>query len=66
MKQLKVKHKITADLVLDLYEKAKKAKGKKKEELLKQATFLSKNIGAYLAKSVSPSKDSLSSSHSSE
>ena len=66
MKQLKVKHKITADFVLDLYEKAQKAEGKKKEELLKQVAFFSQNIGCYLAKSVSPSNTSLSSSHSSE
>lgn len=66
MKQLKIKYKITADFVLDLYEKAQKEEGKKKEDLLERVALLSQNIGAYLAKSDSPSSASLSSSHSSE
>ena len=66
MKQLKVKHRITADFVLDLYEKAQKEEGKRKKDLLEKVAFLSQNIGAYLAKSASPSNTSLSSSHSSE
>ena len=66
MKQLKIKHKITSDLVLDLYEKAQKEEGSKKEELLKQVAFFSQNMGSYLAQSPSSSKTSLSSSQSSE
>ena len=50
MKKVQVKHEITHDFVLDLYEKAKKAKDKKKKELMKQARFFSQHIGEYLAK----------------
>mgnify|MGYP003637221017 CR=1 FL=1 len=66
MKKVRIKHKITSDLVLDLYEKAQKAEGEKKKELLKQVVFFSQNIGSYLAQSPSDSKTSLSSSQSSE
>tara|TARA_R110002110_G_scaffold5231_7_gene27209 strand:- start:345 stop:497 length:153 start_codon:yes stop_codon:yes gene_type:complete len=50
MKIAQVKHEITHDFVLDLYEKAKKAKDKKKKELMKQARFFSQHIGEYLVK----------------
>jgi len=45
-----VKHKITNDFILDLYEEAKKMRGKKKEEALERVTQLSKNIGCFLIK----------------
>ena len=50
MKIVKVKHKITHDFLLDLYEKSKKLKGEKKKELLEQIEFLSNHIGEYLVK----------------
>ena len=39
---------ITSDFVLEIYERAKKARGKNKEELLKVAETLSKNVGKWL------------------
>ena len=44
-----ITHKIDADFILSLYKKAKKAKGKKRKELLKNAATLSNHIGKYLA-----------------
>ena len=44
-----ITHKIDADFILSLYKKAKKAKGKKRKELLKNAAILSNHIGKYLA-----------------
>tara|TARA_B000000565_G_C23573774_1_gene296434 strand:+ start:44 stop:214 length:171 start_codon:yes stop_codon:yes gene_type:complete len=49
-KEVKIKYKIDADFVLNLYEKAKKEKGKKREELMQQVYFFSENMGKYLAK----------------
>lgn len=44
-----VKQKITADLILDIYEKYKKEKNKtKKEELRKKLDILSKNLNHFL------------------
>ncbi len=43
-----VAQEITSDFVLEIYERAKKAKGKNKEELLKIAETLSKNVGKWL------------------
>ena len=44
----KTKQKITADLVLDYYEKSKKFKGEKKELYYKTAVELSKHLGEWL------------------
>ena len=38
---------ITSDMVLDLYAKAKKAKGKEKKELMERVVFLSQNLNHY-------------------
>lgn len=46
-----VKQKITSDYVLDLYDKCKRLKNKKKKiELMKQIKKMSKHIGEYLIK----------------
>ena len=46
-----VKEKITADFIIDLYEKAKKMKDqKKKAKTLKNIKILSNHIGEYLVK----------------
>jgi len=39
---------ITSDFVLEIYERAKKTRGKKKKELLAVAEELSKHIGKWL------------------
>ena len=44
----KTKQKITADLVLDFYEKSKAFKGDKKELYYKTAVELSKHLGEWL------------------
>ncbi len=49
-KKVKIKYKIDHDFILDLYEKAKKEKGEKREELMQQVYFFSEHIGKYLAK----------------
>jgi hypothetical protein len=38
---------ITSDMVLDLYEKAKKAKGQEKKELMERVVFLSEHLNHY-------------------
>lgn len=38
---------VTADMVLDLYEKAKKAKSKEKKVLMERVVFLSENLNHY-------------------
>jgi len=38
---------ITSDMVLDLYAKAKKAKGQEKKELMERVIFLSQNLNHY-------------------
>lgn len=44
-----IKQKITADFILDLYEKYKKEKNKqKKEDIKEKLTLLSKNLNQYL------------------
>jgi len=48
MKVVKVKKKITSDLILDLYDKAKSLKGQEKKKLLKKVKLLSQHIGDYL------------------
>ena len=48
MKVVKVKHKITTDFILDLYEKAKTLKGEEKKKLIGKIELLSKHIGDYL------------------
>lgn len=51
MKKGKVKQKITADFILDLYDKAKKLKSKEKKlELMKQIRKLTNHIGEYIVK----------------
>lgn len=46
-----VKTKVTANFILDLYDKAKKMKSREKKlELMKQIKILSKNIGMYIIK----------------
>ena len=39
---------ITSDFVLEIYERAKKSRGKKKKELLEVAGHLSKHVGKWL------------------
>ena len=48
MRVVKVKHKITSDFILDLYEKAKTMKGKEKKKLIEKIELLSEHIGDYL------------------
>ena len=43
-----VKKKVTADLVLDLYEEAKKKRGKNRKAMMELVEMLSKNLGSYL------------------
>lgn len=51
MKKGIVKEKITADFIIDLYEKAKRIKDlKKKAKALKNIKMLSEHIGEYLIK----------------
>ena len=51
MKKGVIKTKVTADFILDLYDKAKKMKSRKKKlEMMKQIKTLSKNIGMYIVK----------------
>ena len=40
--------KVTADEILDLYEKAKKNKGVKKEEIMRRVILLSKHLNDYI------------------
>ena len=47
--ELVVAQEITPDFVLELYERSKKLRGKKKKELIAVAEELSKHIGKYLA-----------------
>ena len=49
-KKVTIRHKIDSDFILDLYEKAKKAKGKEREKLMKEVWFFSEHIGKYLGK----------------
>lgn len=44
----KVKTKITADFILDIYERSKKSKGKTSEELLQTAKTLCKHLNEWL------------------
>jgi hypothetical protein len=51
VKKVKIEQKITADFILDLYEKAKKLKSKdKKVKLMSQMKILSRHLGEYLVK----------------
>ena len=45
-----VKQKITADFILDLYEEAKKKRGKNREAMMDLLKILSKNLGSYVVK----------------
>jgi hypothetical protein len=46
-----VKTKVTANFILDLYDKAKKMKSREKKlALMKQIKILSENIGSYIVK----------------
>lgn len=47
LKGKKITTLITADMVLDLYLKAKKAKGVEKKELMERVIFLSENLNHY-------------------
>ena len=49
-KKTTIKYKIDHDFVLDLYEKARKERGGKRDELMQQVYFFSEHIGEYLAK----------------
>ena len=40
--------KVTADEILDLYEKAKKNKGMKKDEMMKRVILLSRYLNNYI------------------
>ncbi len=48
IKRAVVTQKITADYVLELYEKAKTLKGKKQKDMLAVAEELSKHVGKFL------------------
>jgi hypothetical protein len=50
VKIVKVKHKITEDFLLDLYEKSKKLEDEEKKKLIKAIELLSKHVGEYLIK----------------
>jgi hypothetical protein len=44
-----IKHRITSDLVLDLYEKATLLEGDEKKQLMTKVKLLSKHVGGYMA-----------------
>ena len=50
LKESIVEQQITSDFVLELYEKSKKLRGKKKKECLAAAELLSKHVGKWLVK----------------
>tara|TARA_B100001094_G_scaffold332987_1_gene407715 strand:- start:1635 stop:1799 length:165 start_codon:yes stop_codon:yes gene_type:complete len=51
MKKGIIKHKVTHDYILDLYDKAKKLKSKeKKAKMLKEIRKLTRHIGEYVVK----------------
>ena len=51
MKKGVIKTKVTADFILDLYDKAKKVRSREKKlEIMKQIKILSKNVGSYIVK----------------
>ena len=53
MRKAVVKHKVTHNYILDLYDKAKKLKSQeKKAEMLKEIKKLTKHIGEYVVKYV--------------
>ena len=55
MKRVEIKEKVTHDLILDLYDQAKKLKSKeKKAKLMKQIKLLSQHIGEYIVKPAPP------------
>ena len=45
-----VKHKVTSDFILDEYAKAKKKRGKPRQEAMDQLKILSQNLGSYIVK----------------
>ena len=48
-REVVIKHRITSDLVLDLYEKAALLEGKEKKQLMTKVKLLSQYVGGYLA-----------------
>jgi len=48
LKKLIIDRQITSDFVLELYERSKKLRGKRKEEMLAVAETLSKHVGKWL------------------
>ena len=51
MKKVEIKQKVTADFILDLYDKAKKMKSQeRKAKMLKQIKVLSQHLGHYIVK----------------
>jgi hypothetical protein len=55
VKRVEIKEKVTHDLILDLYDQAKKLKSKeKKAKLMKQIKLLSQHIGEYIVKPAPP------------
>lgn len=49
LEELVIAQEITSDFVLELYERSKKLRGKKKKEMLAVAEELSKHVGKFLA-----------------
>ena len=56
MADAKAKTKITADFILDIYERSKKSKGRASEELLQTAKTLTKHLNEWLVVSDSLKK----------
>ena len=50
LKESIIDQQITSDFVLELYERSKKLRGKKKKEMLTVAETLSKHVGKWLVK----------------
>lgn len=51
VKKVEIKQKVTADFILDLYDKAKKMKSQeRKAKMLKQIKVLSQHLGHYIVK----------------
>ena len=48
-KIVEIKHKIDAQLIIDLYKEAQKETGKKRQEILDKAAILKNHIGKYIA-----------------
>jgi len=48
--KVEITHRITSDLVLDLYEKALELNGSEKEKLMEKVKLLSQYVGGYMVK----------------